>query len=102
MGTSSKDWFAIALPIVLVSLSGCGTSAVKELSPSTYSVSAQYGSMNGSWGRAQTEAIAKAKEFCAAKRETFSLMNEQRAGVFGFSPQSSTITFSCGPDVAAL
>jgi hypothetical protein len=102
MGTSSKDWFALAVPIALVSLSGCGTSAVKELSQSTYSVSAQYGSMNGSWGRAQSDAIAKAKEFCAAKRETFSLNNEQRAGVFGFSPQSSTITFSCGPDVAAL
>jgi hypothetical protein len=101
MGNSSRDWQALAVPIILV-LSGCGTTSVKTLSSSTFSVSAQYGSLNGSWDRAQQDAVAKAKEFCAAKRETFALINEQRSGVYGLSPQSSTITFSCGPDIASL
>jgi hypothetical protein len=95
-------WHRLALPSILVLLSGCGTTDVKETSPSTYTVSAQYGSLNGSWERAREDAVAKAREFCAAKRQTYSFINAQQSGVLGFSPQRSTITFSCGPDTAAL
>jgi hypothetical protein len=35
MGNLSKDWHAIAVPIILVVLLGCGTTSVKTLSPST-------------------------------------------------------------------
>ena len=93
--TSSVHRFA---PLVsLIFLSGCGTTSVRELSPTTYSVSAQYGSLNGSWDRAQRDAIEKGTQFCTAKNQTFALLNERRSGTFGFSPQQSTITFSCGP-----
>jgi hypothetical protein len=82
--------------------SGChGTSEVTATGPSTFVVSAQYGAASGSWGRASQDAAAKAKEYCAARKQTFAFISEQRSGVFGFSPQRSTIAFSCGPDVIA-
>jgi hypothetical protein len=91
----------LAAVFVLV-LSACGTGEVREVSPSTFVVSSQYGSLNGSWDRAQQEANAKAMQYCEAKGEQFILIDEKRAGVLGYSPQSSTITFSCGPDTRAL
>jgi hypothetical protein len=51
----------------MVLLAGCGTTGVTVLSQSTYSVSAQYGSLSGSWARARQEAVEQAKEFCAGK-----------------------------------
>jgi hypothetical protein len=69
--------------ISIAVLSGCGTTSVNELSPSTFSVSAQYGALNGSWDRAQQEAVAKAKEFCAAKKETYTFIREHQTGVVG-------------------
>jgi hypothetical protein len=84
--------------VFLAILSGCGTTgAVNELGPATFSVSAQYGAMDGSWDRAQREAVAKGKEFCAAKGETFAFINEQQSGVPGYSWQRSVITFNCVP-----
>lgn len=85
-----------------VLLAGCGTTSVVETSQSVYTVSAQYGSLNGSWDRAQLEAIAKAKDFCASRKDTYSFISEQRSGVWGYSPQRSQITFSCGPNTPAL
>jgi outer membrane biogenesis lipoprotein LolB len=87
----------VLVVVILAVLSGCGTTTVNELSPSTFSVSAQYGALNGSWDRAQKEAVAKGKEFCAAKGETFAFISEQQSGVVGYSWQRSTIYFSCGP-----
>jgi hypothetical protein len=96
-------WRVLAVVAAITAiLPGCGTTEVHELSPSKYSVSAQYGALNGSWDRAQQEAVAKGKEFCAGKRETYDFISEQRSGVVGFSPQKSTIYFTCGPDTAAL
>ena len=92
----------LALPSLLVLLSACGTTGVNEISPSTYSVSARYRSPNGSWARARQDAVAKANDFCAAKRQTYFFVNEQQSGVYGFSPQRSTITFNCGPNTTAL
>ena len=89
---------AVAFPLAL---SACGTGEVKQTSPSTFVVSAQYGSMNGSWARAQQEATEKAMKYCAAKSQQFVLIEEKREGILGVSPQSSTITFSCGPDISA-
>jgi hypothetical protein len=97
-----KNASGFVIGLTCVAIVGCGTSEVRELSSNTFSVSAQYGALNGSWDRAQQDAVAKAREFCAAKRETYAFIKEQRAGVVGFSPQSSTITFSCGPDTTAL
>src|ERR1022692_441467 len=103
MNNLNWRWRVLAVSTVCIAvLSGCGTSEVKELSPSTYTVSGQFGSLNGSWERAQMEAVAKAKAFCAAKKETYAFISEQRSGVLGFTPQVSNITFSCGPNTTAL
>jgi hypothetical protein len=85
------------LPVTLlvVLLSACGTTDVVQTSQTTYSASAQYGSFNGSWDRARDEAAARAKQFCAAKGEQVALLDEQRSGTPGWTPQKSTITFSC-------
>lgn len=88
--------------LMLGLLAGCGATPIREISPSTYSSQAQYGSLNGSWDRAQQEATANAKAFCTAKGQTFIFISEQRTGVYGWSPQSSTITFTCGADTNAL
>ncbi len=102
MKRPTDGWrFRAAQILFLSALSGCGTTGVNALSQSTYSVSAQYGSLNGSWSRAQREAVAKAQQYCDAKKETYAFISEQRSGVVGFSPQSSTIIFSCGPNTSA-
>ncbi len=80
--------------VSLVALAACGTGEVRQKDPSTYVVSSQYGSLNGSWDRAQKEATAKGTKFCSEKGQQFVLIDEKREGVVGFSPQSSTITFN--------
>jgi len=92
----------VSIGLAVFALAACGTNGVMEISSSTYSVSAQYGSMNGSWGRARQEAVAQAKELCAAKGQTYTLIGEKQTGIFGVTPQRSTITFSCGEDKAVV
>jgi hypothetical protein len=70
-------------------------SDVVQTSPTTYSVSADFGSLNGSWDRAKDEATAKATEFCKAKGQPVALLDEKRSGILGWTPQKSTITFAC-------
>jgi uncharacterized protein YceK len=77
-------------------LSGCGTVAeVVQTSPTEYSVSAEYGSLNGSWDRARAEAIAKARHFCEAKGQQVALRDKYQSGILGVTPQKSTIMFAC-------
>lgn len=84
-------------------LLGCGTADIVQTSATTYSVSAQYGSVNGSWDRARAEATTKATQFCEGKGQQVTVLNEQRSGVLGWTPQQSTIAFACAPnpDIAA-
>jgi hypothetical protein len=89
---------AVLLTLLFVLLSGCGTGEVIQTSPTTYSVSAQYGSVNGSWDHAKNEASAKAMQFCGAKGQQVTLLDEQRSGILGWTPQQSTITFRCAHD----
>jgi hypothetical protein len=84
--------------IVLLLLSACGTTEVLQVRPNAYSVSAQYGSLNGSWTRAQQDAVSKAKEYCEQKGLVFEFISEKRDGTLGWTPQSSTIEFSCAPN----
>jgi hypothetical protein len=95
MNESAKNWRALALMVTAALLPACGTTPVNDLAPNIFSVSAQYNVFNGSWDRAQREAVTKARAYCAAKRETYVFLNEERAGELGISPQSTTITFSC-------
>jgi hypothetical protein len=83
-------------------LTACGTTEVVKRADSNYSVSAQFGTMNGSWNRATAEAVSKAEQFCNAMGQKYIFLNEKRDGVPGWSPQVSEITFQCGQDTNAL
>ncbi len=86
----------------VVILVGCGTNEVIKRSDSSYSVSSQYGSVNGSWARASTEAVSKAEQYCNGLGLKYVFVGEKRDGVLGWSPQVSEITFKCGQDTEAL
>lgn len=88
--------------LVLPMLASCGTAEVVRRADSNYSVSSQYGSVNGSWDRASTEAVAKAEQYCSAQGLKYIFIGEKRDGVLGWSPQVSEITFQCGQDTNAL
>lgn len=91
------------LVVTAALLAACGTSAViKNANNNTYSVSSQYGALNGSWTRATQEATDKAAAYCASVGQKYYFMNEQRSGVVGWSPQESNITFTCGADIVAI
>ena len=89
-----------SVPALALVLSGCGASDVIQASPSTYAVSAKEGLPSGGWPQAQKDAIEKAKQYCAAKGEQFSLVGEDRSGTPGFTLLTSTVTFGCGADLA--
>ena len=56
---------AVLLTLLFVLLSACGSAdKVVQNSPTTYSVSAEYGSTMGGWDRAKDDATAKATQFC--------------------------------------
>ena len=86
----------IALISSALILAGCGTSEViKNPTANGYVVSAQYGALNGSWGRASQEAVEKAKAYCQASGKQYIFITEERTGVVGWSPQESSIAFDC-------
>jgi hypothetical protein len=88
---------AVLLPPLF--LTSCGsTDEVIQNSPTTYSVSAEYGSTMGGWDRAK-EATAKATKFCERGGQQVALRDEQRSGNSALgAPLKSTITFACVSD----
>jgi hypothetical protein len=88
---------AVLLPPLF--LTSCGSTAeVIQNSPTTYSVSAEYGSTMGGWDRAK-EATAKATKFCERGGQQVALRDEQRSGNSALgAPLKSTITFACVSD----
>jgi len=91
---------AVLLPPLFLLLSSCGsTDEVIQNSPTTYSVSAEYGSTMGGWDRAKDEATAKATKFCERGGQQVALRDEQRSGNSALgAPLKSTITFACVSD----
>jgi hypothetical protein len=92
---------AALLTVLLVSLNACGSSEeVIQTSPTTYSVSAEYGSSMGGWDKAKEYATAKATLFCGRSGQQVALRDEQRSGSSWLvgAPQKSTITFACVSD----
>ena len=83
-------------------LVGCGTTDVVKKTDDTYIVSAQYGSVNGSWDRAMREALDKAIIHCDGRKEKMVLIEERRDGIFGISPQRVDITFRCDPSSKSI
>jgi hypothetical protein len=88
--------------LIVINLSACGTTEVIKKPDSTFTVSAQYGSVNGSWNRASAEAAAKASQYCETLGQKYIFLSEKRDGVLGFTPQVSEITFQCGQDTNTL
>ena len=89
----------LTLPFVLLSACGSADVGVIQNSPTTYSVSAEYGSSWGGWDRAKYENTAKATQFCERAGKQVALRDEQRSSIsFPGAPQKSTITFECVPD----
>lgn len=88
-------------PTIAIVLSACGASEVLHAGPSTFQVSAQEGLITGGWPAAEREAMAKGQEYCSAMGQHFALLQENNSGVPGWTPLSTSITFSCGPDLKA-
>jgi hypothetical protein len=89
---------AVLLALLFVSLSACGSDSAQVIqnSPTTYSVSAEYGSSMGGGDQAKVEATAKATKFCERAGQQVALRDEQRSGTsVPGGPQKSTITFAC-------
>ena len=89
---------AVLLTPLFVLLSACSSESAGPIqnSPTTYSVSAQYGASMGGWDQAKIEATAKATQFCERSGQQIALRDEQRSGSsFPGAPQKSTITFAC-------
>ena len=93
---------AVLLTLPFVLLSACGSADVNNViqnSPTTYSVSSEYGSAYGGWDNAKIENTAKATQFCARSGKQVVLRDEQRSQLsFPGAPQKSTITFECVAD----
>jgi hypothetical protein len=88
---------AVLLTLLFV-LTACGSDSAEFIqnSPTTYSVSAEYGPSMGGWDRAKEYATAKATQFCERAGQQVALRDEQRSGSsFPGAPQKSTITFAC-------
>ena len=79
----------------VVMMTGCGAAEVLKKTDDTYSVTSQYGSINGSWDRAARESFDKAQVYCEGRRQKMMLVEERRDGIFGISPQRVDITFRC-------
>jgi hypothetical protein len=89
----------LTMPFVLLSACGSIVSDVIQNSPTTYSVSAEYGSSYGGWDHAKYEASARATQFCERAGKQVALRDEQRSSIsFPGAPQKSTITFECVAD----
>jgi hypothetical protein len=89
----------LTLPFALLSACGSADVDVAQISPTTYSVSAEYGSSYGGFDLAKYDATRKATQFCERAGKQLALRDEQRSSIFfPGAPQKSTITFECSPD----
>jgi len=82
------------LSTVLI-ISSCGTTPMQTNADGSYTISAQYGSLNGSWERASREVNERAYSFCDKKDQKVVIIEESQDGVYGLSPQRSVLRFYC-------
>ncbi len=90
-----KSARALVIGLASAVVGGCDTPGVKEISPSEFSVSAHYEFWSGGWDKAQEDALAQGKQYCAAKGKPFKFIEEQRSGTAGLTPLKATIKFTC-------
>lgn len=86
-----------------LALAGCASTGVVASGDNTYTASAEYGSLTGSWGRATQEARGMARAFCdgRGRSERVVVLSEIRSGVFGVTPQRVSLVFACRMDPAS-
>ncbi|MDA8816157.1 hypothetical protein N9N68_02955 [Gammaproteobacteria bacterium] len=84
----------LVLGAVLI-ISSCGTTPMRTAADGTYTISAQYGSLNGSWERASSSVNEQALNFCNESGKKVVVIEEIQDGVWGVSPQRSTLRFYC-------
>lgn len=94
-------YLSFLIPLLVV---GCGTvNEIRQIDNNKFTVSAWYGSMNGSWDRAQADATAKAFQYCSSRGQKLNVLNNSRDGIYGVTPQTSTVIFICeGPVDAGI
>ena len=88
--------------LILLVLTGCGSTEIMKNVDETYTVAAQYGSANGSWDRASKEANERALVYCEGKGLKLFVMNERRDGIWGVSPQRAEVKFTCRSSNASI
>lgn len=81
-----------------VLVSGCGTTDITKNVDDTLKVSAQYGSIIGSWDRASQDANEKALIYCQGMGKRLILIEERRDGIWGISPQRAEVKFRCSSE----
>ena len=67
---------------------GTDSAEFIQNSPTTYSVSAEYGASMGGWDQAKIEATAKATQFCERSGQSHCAMSNARAVLFRGRPIS--------------
>jgi hypothetical protein len=81
---------------VLPALVACVTASPAPTErDGVYTLWAQYGLVAGNWDRAEHDAIARARDFCAEKGRAYVLVREQKTGTPGATALRSTVSFRC-------
>ena len=86
---------AVQIGLLSLGLAGCGTTGVSYDGNGTYTVAAEHGSLDGSWGRAEQEARSQALAVCAGQQSTPQIVTTERSGILGVTPQRIVLTFTC-------
>ena len=83
----------VVLSVLL--LAACGSTGVRERADGTFTVSAQFGSINGSWERASGAVNDEARTFCSKMGKEVAIVEEVQDGTYGFTPQRAILRFNC-------
>ena len=81
--------------MLLIALVGCGSTPVRTNADGTYTISAQFGSLNGSWERASSLVNQQALDFCNKLETKVIVIEEAQDGFFGITPQRVRLRFKC-------
>ena len=89
------------ISLASVALAACVTSPVAELVPGTYTVSVNSSFAGTSRSALRAKVADRADEFCAKQGKVAHVINENVAGVTGFTAAGVTLAFSCVPATPA-
>ena len=81
--------------VAIMIISGCGTTPMRTSADGSYTISAQFGALNGSWEKASKVVNEQAYNFCNKSGKKVVVIEEIQDGVWGFSPQRATLRFNC-------